>query len=185
MTRAHTHRAVSPAALTQSGKFSQALPANAHEARSLLTAPIVYSLLLPFAVLDLWVTTYQRICFPVYGVPRVRRRDYLTVDRRKLSYLTGLEKANCVFCGYVNGVIAYVREVGARTSRTGARSSTGATFPIPAWALPPVLRLRRRPRLPSGAHAPSAPSAAGRRTAAPVRRPPRRSASASLAASRS
>ena len=51
MTRAHTHRAVSPAALTQSGKFSQALPANAHEARSLLTAPIVYSLLLPFAVL--------------------------------------------------------------------------------------------------------------------------------------
>ena len=117
MTRAHTHRAVSSAALTQSGKFTQAFPANAYEARSLLTAPFVYSLLVPFAVLDLWVTAFQWICFPLYGVPCVRRRDYLIVDRQKLPYLTGLEKVNCVFCGYANGLIAYIREVGARTEQ--------------------------------------------------------------------
>ena len=59
---------------------------------SLLTAPVVYSLLLPFALLDLWVTLYQWVCFPIYGMPRVPRRRYFTVDRHKLAYLNGIEK---------------------------------------------------------------------------------------------
>jgi len=28
-----------------------------------LTAPLIYSVLLPFVLLDAWVTTYQAICF--------------------------------------------------------------------------------------------------------------------------
>ena len=31
----------------------------------ILTAPIIYSLILPFVVLDIFVTIYQTICFPV------------------------------------------------------------------------------------------------------------------------
>ena len=62
---------------------------------SLLTAPIIYSLLCPFVVLDFWVTLYQWVCFPIYGIARVRRRRYFTIDRHKLAYLNGIEKANC------------------------------------------------------------------------------------------
>jgi len=84
---------------------------------SLLTAPVIYSLLLPLMILDVWVWTYQAICFPIYGVARVRRRAYFAVDRHKLSYLNAIEKVNCTFCSYANGLIAYTREVAARTEQ--------------------------------------------------------------------
>lgn len=85
--------------------------------RTLLTAPMVYSLLLPMAMLDAWVTLFQSICFRAWGLPRVSRRPYLVFDRHKLAYLNLVERLNCVFCGYANGVLAYVREVSARTEQ--------------------------------------------------------------------
>src|SRR5690242_12723872 len=36
--------------------------------RNLLTAPVIYSLLVPLALLDAWVWTYQWICFPIYWI---------------------------------------------------------------------------------------------------------------------
>jgi hypothetical protein len=84
---------------------------------SILTAPVIYSVAVPFMLMDLWVTLFQRICFPIYGIARVRRSDYIALDRRKLAYLNGIEKANCEYCGYSNGVIGYVREVAARTEQ--------------------------------------------------------------------
>lgn len=80
-----------------------------------LTAPVIYALILPFALLDICVTLYQRICFPAYGIPRVRRRDYLRIDRHQLDYLGPLQKLNCVYCGYINGLIAYTAEIAGRT----------------------------------------------------------------------
>jgi hypothetical protein len=84
---------------------------------NLLTAPVIYSLIVPFALLDLWVTIYQSICFPIYGISRVPRRRYFAVDRHKLAYLNAIEKLHCTFCSYANGLIAYVREVAARTEQ--------------------------------------------------------------------
>jgi hypothetical protein len=84
---------------------------------TLITAPVVYSLLVPMALVDAWVTLYQVICFRAWKLPRVRRRPYFVFDRQQLAYLNGLERMNCVFCGYANGVIAYVREVAARTEQ--------------------------------------------------------------------
>ncbi len=83
----------------------------------ILTAPFIYALLLPFAFLDLSVSIYQAICFRAYGIERVRRHDYIVYDRRKLSYLNAIEKINCTYCSYANGVIAYVREVAGRTEQ--------------------------------------------------------------------
>jgi hypothetical protein len=100
-------------------QFRQGLPAYLRGANplSLLTAPVIYSLLVPFALIDAWVTVYQRICFPIYGIPLVRRRPYFALDRRKLRYLNAIEKANCTFCTYANGVLSRVREVAARTEQ--------------------------------------------------------------------
>ena len=80
-----------------------------------LTAPVIYSLLIPIALADLWVMAYQAICFPIYKIPKVRRRDYLVFDRHHLGYLNIIEKINCAYCSYCNGAIAFVREVAART----------------------------------------------------------------------
>ena len=80
-----------------------------------LTAPFIYSLILAFVFLDLLVTIYQAVCFPIYGLKKVRRQDYIVLDRHHLAYLNGLEKLNCAYCSYGNGLIAYVGEIASRT----------------------------------------------------------------------
>ena len=80
-----------------------------------LTAPFIYVLIVPFVILDLFVMLYQAVCFPVYGIARVPRRDFIVIDRQQLGYLNGLQKLNCIYCGYANGVIGWVREVASRT----------------------------------------------------------------------
>lgn len=82
---------------------------------TLITAPAIYSLIVPFVLLDLCVTFYQAICFPVYGIEKVRRADFIRVDRHHLAYLNALQKLNCVYCGYCNGLIGYVQEIAGRT----------------------------------------------------------------------
>ena len=81
----------------------------------LLTAPVIYSLIIPVVLLDLFVAVYQTFCFPVYGIPRVKRADYIAFDREQLAYLNAIEKLNCAYCAYANGVFAHVREVASRT----------------------------------------------------------------------
>lgn len=81
----------------------------------MLTAPVIYSLLIPIALLDIFVIIYQATCFPVYKIPQVRRRDYLIFDRHHLAYLNIIEKINCAYCSYANGAISFAREVAART----------------------------------------------------------------------
>jgi hypothetical protein len=82
-----------------------------------LTAPLIYAGLLPFALVDLFVSLYAAVCFPIYGIPAVKRADYLFFDRAELPYLNVVEKLNCFYCSYANGVAAYLREVGARTEQ--------------------------------------------------------------------
>jgi hypothetical protein len=83
----------------------------------LFTAPVIWSCLIPILLLDLFVTIYQAICFPVYGIPKVKRSDYIRLDRRHLAYLNWVEKLNCEYCGYANGVIASASEIAARTEQ--------------------------------------------------------------------
>lgn len=82
-----------------------------------LTAPFIYFVFFPFVFLDLAVTVYQHICFRVYGIPLVRRKDHIVIDRHQLAYLNAIEKINCVYCGYGNGLIEYVREISSRTEQ--------------------------------------------------------------------
>ncbi len=84
---------------------------------NILTAPIIWFGIIPGAFLDLFATVFQAVCFPGYGIPKVRRSDYVVIDRHALSYLNMIEKLNCVYCGYFNGVIAYVQEIAARTEQ--------------------------------------------------------------------
>jgi len=84
---------------------------------SVLTAPVVYSMVVPLAMADLSFTLYQQICFRAYGVPRVLRSEYMIVDRHRLAYLNAIEKLNCVYCSYGTGVVADTREIVSRTEQ--------------------------------------------------------------------
>lgn len=82
-----------------------------------LTAPLIYAGWVVFALLDLFISLYQAVCFPIYGIDKVRRADYLVFDRTDLPYLNLIEKFNCLYCSYGNGVVGFAREVAARTEQ--------------------------------------------------------------------
>ena len=82
---------------------------------NLVTGPVIYSMIVPLAILDLFVSFYQVVCFPIYGVAKVSRTNYIVYDRQHLEYLNFIEKFHCTYCAYANGLIAYVSEIVART----------------------------------------------------------------------
>ena len=83
----------------------------------IVTAPIIYSLIIPAVLMDIMVSIYQHINFRVYHISIVKRKDYIVFDRGYLAYLNPIEKLNCLYCSYFNGLIAYVAEVSARTEQ--------------------------------------------------------------------
>jgi hypothetical protein len=89
----------------------------AYRPRNLVTGPIIYGMGIPLVLLDLCVTLYQALCFPIYRIAKVRRTDYFIYDRRHLEYLNVIERFHCTYCAYANGLIAYMREITARTEQ--------------------------------------------------------------------
>lgn len=83
----------------------------------LLTVPIIYSVLFPALLMDLFASIYQLCCFPVYKIPTVNRKEYMVFDRHKLKYLNGIERMNCTYCSYFNGLVSYLREIASRTEQ--------------------------------------------------------------------
>lgn len=82
-----------------------------------LTAPLIYAGIVPLVALDLFLSVYQAVCFPLYGIAKVRRRDCFVFDRTHLAYLNAIEKLNCAYCSYGTGVAAYFREIIGRTEQ--------------------------------------------------------------------
>ena len=85
--------------------------------QNLLSAPFIYGFIVPLAIFDLGLTIYHAVCFPLYGIRKVRRGDYIVFDRAQLAYLNAFEKFHCAYCSYATGLIAYAREVAARTEQ--------------------------------------------------------------------
>jgi len=85
--------------------------------QNLVTGPLIYGMIIPLLMLDACVSFYQWACFPIYGIAKVRRADYLVFDRRHLVYLNFIEKFHCTYCEYGNGLMAYMAEILARTEQ--------------------------------------------------------------------
>jgi len=84
---------------------------------NLITGPIIYSMIIPLVITDLFISFYQITCFPIYGIKKVRREDYIIFDRQHLQYLNFIEKFHCTYCAYGSGMIAYISEIVARTEQ--------------------------------------------------------------------
>ena len=84
---------------------------------NIITVPFIWSCIIPAVLMDVSISLYQLVCFKIYKIPRVRRSKYIVIDRHKLGYLNIIEKINCFYCEYFNGLIAYIREIAARTEQ--------------------------------------------------------------------
>lgn len=88
-----------------------------YKARYLVSAPLIYQLIIPLVLLDFCIEVYHRICFPLYGMECVERSHYIKIDRHRLKYLKPAEKFNCMYCGYANGFLAYAVAIAGETEK--------------------------------------------------------------------
>lgn len=85
---------------------------------NLLSSPFIWLPLIGIIILDVATSLYQAVCFPIYGLEKVKRSTYILVrDRNKLAYLKPLEKLDCMYCGYANGFLLYAKEIAGRTEK--------------------------------------------------------------------
>ncbi|NTU98591.1 hypothetical protein HGA64_01105 [Candidatus Falkowbacteria bacterium] len=88
-----------------------------HSLRHLLSMPFIYMMIIPTVILDLFISIYNWTALPLYRIPPVKRSEYIIYDRQFLDYLNVIQKINCIYCSYVNGLFAFAGEIGARTER--------------------------------------------------------------------
>ena len=85
--------------------------------RNILSIPFIWACLFPALFMDLVLSIFHTVCFTLYKIPKVKRSEYIVIDRHSLAYLNVIEKLNCVYCGYVTGLLAYVQEIVSRTEQ--------------------------------------------------------------------
>ena len=44
--------------------------------RNVVSAPFIYSVFFPVLLLDMWLSLYQALCFPLYRMSKVKRSQY-------------------------------------------------------------------------------------------------------------
>lgn len=76
--------------------------------KKLVSGPFIYGMIFPSLALHISAEVYHQICFRLYGIPLLDVSNYIVIDRHKLKKLSRMEKINCMYCGYINGLYAYL-----------------------------------------------------------------------------
>ena len=102
--------------------------------RHIASIPFIYFQIIPFLFLDFSMEMYHRIGFWLYKLPYVKRSQYIRIDRHKIKYLSPVEKLHCMYCGYINGLLAYGVEIAGRTEHywCGIKHQKDPEFQEPA-----------------------------------------------------
>lgn len=95
----------------------QELWAQSSGLRRLISVPFIYMMIVPLFALDFFLEIYHQIAFRLYAIPTVDRNEYIFLDRNKLSKLTPIQKLNCTYCGYANGLLAYGVKIAGETEK--------------------------------------------------------------------
>ncbi|MBN1778617.1 MAG: hypothetical protein JW816_00115 [Candidatus Buchananbacteria bacterium] len=84
----------------------------------LISMPFIWGILPFMLALDLVAEIYHQVCFPLYGIKKFKRSEYIVVlDRNRLQYLNPFEKIGCMYCGYANGLVEYLKAIANRTEK--------------------------------------------------------------------
>lgn len=82
-----------------------------------VSAPFIYGMLLPLTILGITVEIYHQLCFRLYGIPLLNAKEYILIDGHQLKKLNSLEKFNCLYCGFANGLLPYAKDIAAETEK--------------------------------------------------------------------
>lgn len=80
-----------------------------------LTAPLIYAMIIPAVVFDVLLFIYQQVVFRVFMFQLIKRSDYMVFDHHYLGYLNPIEKLNCLYCSYFNGLMLYASAIAGRS----------------------------------------------------------------------
>jgi len=81
----------------------------------LLASPLVYAMIIPAILFDIILFVYQQVIFRIFKFKFIKRSDYIIFDRQYLGYLNSIEKLNCMYCSYFNGLMQYASAIASRT----------------------------------------------------------------------
>lgn len=84
---------------------------------SILAAISAYLMIVPLVLADFSLWQFQQLYFGIYRIPKINRKKYFCFDRHLLSQLTIVQKINCAYCTYANGVIHFASAVAAQMER--------------------------------------------------------------------
>lgn len=80
-----------------------------------LGAPVIYGMIFPVVLFDIALFIYQQTVFRIFKFKLIKRSDYILFDHHYLGYLNPIEKLNCLYCSYVNGLMLYASAIAGRT----------------------------------------------------------------------
>lgn len=78
-------------------------------------APLIYAMVIPAIVLDILLFVYQQVVFRIFKFKFIKRSDYMHFDHQYLGYLNPIEKLNCLYCSYFNGLMLYASAIAGRS----------------------------------------------------------------------
>lgn len=81
----------------------------------LLSSPLIYAMIIPAIFLDVMLFIYAKVVAKVFKFDLPKRNMYIVFDRQYLGYLNIMEKLNCMYCSYFNGLMAYASAIANRT----------------------------------------------------------------------
>jgi len=81
----------------------------------LLCAPVIYGMVIPAVILDVSLFLYKTVVGKVFKIKFAGRDEYIVFDRQYLGYLNSIEKFNCMYCSYFNGLMHYATAIAGRT----------------------------------------------------------------------
>lgn len=106
---------------------------------------------IPLLFLDICISLYQSICFPVYKIAKVSRKDFIVFDRQELKYLDWISKFHCTYCAYGVGVVAFASAVIGKTEAYFCPIKHKSRDRAPATALPQYIEFAEPPGFDYGA----------------------------------
>ena len=80
-----------------------------------LAAPLIYAMVIPAMLFDMILFIYLHVVFRIFKFKFIKRSDYMHFDHHYLGYLNPIEKLNCLYCSYFNGLMLYASAIAGRT----------------------------------------------------------------------
>ncbi|MBN1331961.1 hypothetical protein JW978_03690 [Candidatus Dojkabacteria bacterium] len=82
---------------------------------TVFAAIAIYSMIIPTVFVDITAQIYQVVYFSIMHIPKIKRSDYLVFDRQRISTLNPMQKLGCIYCSYVNGILAWAKALANQT----------------------------------------------------------------------